>query len=334
MQISFKPRLLAVQAVTFASASMSAFYYAGQAPEIATSVAGLIVNPAALGLGAMAFALDLTKPQMLQVAGSVGLELSKRFVAGAIFGVLFLASMIAVDGTLMRLRSDWAGERGNAITTHADAKAEVDRLTTAIEALGTTRPVQSIDAALETAVDVNVWRRSAKCTDVTRDDTRKACEPAMPLLDERGRAVRKAELEPQLVSAREVMRKVKPPKVADPQAASLAQALEITESTMGYLLIAIVGFALELVACAGLWLLIDKPKPQVIAALTDEQRALEWVRSQIDASGGKLAVLNQAIAGRYDVDPATVTRWRQRWIEAGHIEEDREGRTIILRRAR
>lgn len=333
MQFSFKPRALGVQGVMLCSAGMSASYYASQAPEIALSIAGLALNPAAFALGAMACALDLTKPQMMQVAGTSD-GIAKRAVAGAIFVVLFLASMIAVDGMLMRLRSDWAGDRGNAINTHANLKADVERLTREIAALGDTRPVTTLDALLEGSVDANIWRRSKKCTDITKPETREACQPALALYDERGRAARKADLEPQLAKASEDFRKVKPPKAADPQAKSLADASGLPESVIGYLLIAIIGFGLELVSCFGLWLLIEKPKAVADEPMTDEQRALVWVREQIDMSGGKLAVLNSAIAGRYNVDPATATRWRQRWVEQGDIEETRDGRTIILRRAR
>lgn len=333
-------RTFAVQVVATASASLSAAYYAAQAPEIALAVAGWVFNPVAIGLGLTAFALDLVKPQMLRAAGTSGAGAARRIAAGVVFGILFLASMIAVDGMMMKFRSDWAAGRGNAINAHADAKREVDRLDGEIAALGATRPVDTIQAAVQAVrIDPGIWRRSKQCSDVTLDASKEACKPVLELYKERGNAARKAELEPQLVAARAKLEKIDPPKAADPQAAALAAWLGSDEARISYLMVAILGLAVELVACLGLWVLMDKrPQSQQaaasITAQTDEQRALDWVLGEMAKSGGKLTVLNSAIAGKFDVDPATATRWRQRWIADGKITEQRDGRQITLAFAR
>lgn len=331
-------RPMAVQVVAAASASLSAAYYATQAPEIALAVAGWVFNPVAIGLGLTAFALDLVKPQMLRAAGTPG-GVARRIAAGAIFAVLFLASMIAVDGMMMKFRSDWAAGRGNAITAHADAKREVERLAKEIDLLGDPRPVATIQAAVQTTrIDGAIWRRSKQCEDISRDDTKEACRPILELYKERGNAARKAELEPQLAAARAKLEKIDPPKAADPQAAALAAWLGTEEALIAYLMVAVLGFAVELVACLGLWVLMDKrptaQQPTASAPLTDEQRALDWVLGEMARSGGKLTVLNSAVAKKFDVDPATATRWRQRWIADGKIAEERDGRQIKLRLAR
>lgn len=327
-------RPMAVQVVAAASASLSAAYYAAQAPEIAVAIAGWVFNPVAIGLGLTAFALDLVKPQMLRAAGTPG-GVARRIAAGAIFGVLFLASMIAVDGMMMKFRSDWAAGRGNAISAYADAKREVDRLAKEIELLGSPRPVATVQAAVQAyRIDGAVWRRSKQCEDISRDDTKEACRPILELYKERGAAARKAELEPQLASARAKLEKIDPPKAADPQAAALAAWLGSDEAKTAYLMVAILGFGVELVACFGLWVLMDKrPAAQqaaAIAPLTDEQRALDWVRSEMAKGGGKLTVMNSAVAAKFDVDPATATRWRQGWVKDGKLAETRDGRQITL----
>lgn len=330
-------RPMAVQVVAAASATLSAAYYATQAPDVAMSLAGWVLNPVAIGLGLTAFALDLVKPQMLRAAGTPG-DVGKRVAAGVMFAVLFLASMIAIDGMLMKFRSDWAAGRGNAITAHADARREVDRLVAEIVALGPTRPVATIQADVKNfKIDPALWRRSAQCEDATKPDTQAYCTPLLELYKERGAAARKAELEPQLTAARAKLETIAPPAAADPQAAAIAAWLGTEEAMVAYLMVAILGFAVELVACLGMWVLMDR-RPQgqqaISAPLTDEKRARDWVLGEMAKSGGKLTVLNSAIAARFDVDPATVTRWRQRWIADGVITEEKTGRQITLALAR
>lgn len=334
MLLSNSARPFAVQVVAAASATLSAAYYATQAPEVLVSIAGWVFNPVAIGLGLTAFALDLVKPQMLRAAGTTG-DVVRRIAAGAIFGVLFLASMIAVDGMMMKFRSDWAAGRGNAITAHNDAKGEVDRLAGEIAALGLTRPVEAIQADVQAVrIDPRIWRRSKQCSDVTEPASKEACAPVLALYKERGNAARKAELEPQFAAARAKLDAIDPPKAADPQAAAIAAWLGTDEARVAYLMVAILGFGVELVACLGLWVLMDKrPQSQQAAPATvqtDEQRALEWVLGEMAKSGGKLTVMNSAIAARFDVDPATATRWRQGWIREGKLVEQRAGRLITL----
>lgn len=331
----FSARPLAVQVVAAASASLSAAYYATQAPEILLNIAGWVLNPVAIGLGLTAFALDLVKPQMLRAAGTPG-DGPRRVAAGLIFAVLFVASMIAVDGMMMKFRSDWAAGRGNAISAHKDAKDEVDRLANEFAALGPSRPVAAIQADVKNfRIDPALWRRSAQCEDATKPDTQAYCAPLLELYKERGTAARKAEIEPKLSEARAKLESIDPPKAADPQAAVLAAALGKNEEFIAYLMVAILGFAVELVACLGMWVLDRRPQVQQgtstsPAPITDEQRALEWVLGEMAKSGGKLTVLNAAVAKRFDVDPATVTRWRQRWIADGKIREEKTGRQITL----
>ena len=75
-----------------------------------------------------AFALDSAKPLIMQVAGTPQRGAIRRLVAFLTFLVLFLGSMIAVDGVMMKLRSDWAAGRGGAIGKYQEAKKVVAEL--------------------------------------------------------------------------------------------------------------------------------------------------------------------------------------------------------------
>jgi hypothetical protein len=101
----------------------------------------------------------------------------------------------------------------------------------------------------------------------------------------------------------------------------------------------LVGLAVELVSCFGVALLRGgrkeaEPAPEPAQYLTPEQQALQWVLGEINRSHGKMTVLNTAVAAKFGVDPATATRWRQKWVEAGILDERKDGRVITLKLAR
>lgn len=318
------PRRIAVQIVAAASATLSAAYYASQAPAVTLTVLDVTLAPWVLFFAVTAFALDLAKPQMMQIAGTTGLGVARRTLAAAVFAVLFVASMIAVDGMLMRMRSDWAAERGNTIAAHREAAAEVKRLAAEMSALGTPRPVAVIQAEVQALkIDLGVWRRSAQCSDISREDTRSACEPVLALYKERGAAARKAEIEPQLAAARAKIERLDPPKSADPQAEALARLIGHDESLVAYGMVALIGLAVELVACFGMWLL-QRPAPPsspASAALPPRDTAtapsahgtdpvVEWVRAY-RARHGRDPQIPQVQEQFRDMKLPKTTAWRR-----------------------
>lgn len=341
MMAHFSARHLAVQSTAAASATLSAAYYATQAPEILLRVFEVTLNPVAIGLGATAFALDLLKPEMLRISGSAGIGKLRRIAAGAVFAVLFVASMIAVDGMLMKLRSEWSGARQNTIGEYDRAEADYKAAEAELSKLKDARSIADVKAAMDSApVPRNVFVRTKECTDVTRDDSFAACKPILDLRQEMAQAIRKRELEGKRDASKAKLDVTERPASADPQAAAIATATGLNESMISYLLVAIIGLAVEIVACLGLWLLTPDPDtgrdgPTFASVpVSPERQALGWVLGEMAKAGGKLCILNSAIAAKYGVDPGTATRWRQRWVEAGEMEESREGRTIVLRIAR
>ena len=148
-------RRAAVQLVTLASATLSAAYYYQQAPIVQVPLGSWVaVNPIAVGLAVTAFALDTVKLEMARVAGDGSADFGRRVAAGLVFGILFLASMLAVDGFLVKLRSDWAATRGHAISDYGDTR----RLVTALEAefskVAVARTTEQVRNSMEKPGDV------------------------------------------------------------------------------------------------------------------------------------------------------------------------------------
>lgn len=333
-----------VQVVMLASAALSATYYAAMAPPIDLAIAGLAINPAAIALGVMAAALDLFKPQAFRIAGTAGLGGVRRIAAGAVFLVLFFASMIAVDGVLMRLRSDASDTRARDASTYASAKAERDRLAGELAKVATARTTSEVRADMDRArVPSSTWSATRECTDadLLRGPVNAAgCKPILDLRQEMAAAIRKADVERDLAAARARLDTIEgeaaPPRAADPQAHALAGLLGWSEASVAYGLIALLGFALEIVACLGVWLLARPTSALAPAAVMDGGKVpgpvagLERLSTAVVARGGRLIVENAELAAILGVSPGCASKWRRAWREAGEIVESRaDGRLVI-----
>lgn len=251
----FSPRTLAVQLVTLSSATLSALYYAAQAPDTIIRAYGFEIAPWVIFFAVTAFAINSAKPLMMQVAGTPGRGFFRRATAGFTFMVLFIGSMIAVDGVLMKLRSDWAAGRGGVIDNYKMAKKALTDLEAEMASLGPSRPVGEIAAQIAAyPIEMRVWRRSNKCQDISLDETKALCQPILALYREQGVAARKVELEPKIAEARKKLEGLDPPKSADPQAEAWSKATGYDETLIAYGMVAILGLAIEIVACFGTWI--------------------------------------------------------------------------------
>lgn len=181
----------AVQLVTLASATLSAAYYTQQAPDIIVTVHGTGINMLAAFLGVVAFALDTIKPEMARIAGDGDYGALKRLAAGFVFALLFVASMLAVDGFLIKLRSDWAATRGHAITDYAGAGKAVTDLEAEVQKVATARTTEQVRAAMDKArVPARTWKDTEQCTKIVDDDDRRLCRPILDLREEMAAARR------------------------------------------------------------------------------------------------------------------------------------------------
>jgi hypothetical protein len=238
----------AVETVRIGSAGLSASYYA---------MLGLVVHPAAaLGLGLVAGAADYVKGNALATVID-GPGVMRRLIALPLFVVLFIASMIAVDGVLLKLRDALVSGPAAVISEHDRAVAGHRASVAELATLGTVRAPDAIRADMDAApVSRSVFRRTAECTDITKDESLAACQPLLALRKEMAQAIRKRELESARDKAAARLDSLGPrPASADPQAEAVAHAAGVSVSTAAWILIGIVGLAIELAACFGMYVL-------------------------------------------------------------------------------
>lgn len=251
------PQALALETVRLGSAGLSASYYA---------MLGLVVHPlAAFGLGLIAFALDYTKGHVMRATADAP-SIVRRLTAGFIFFALFLASMIAVDGTLMKLRSEWSGGRANTIGDYDRADGEYKSAKAELDALGPGRSTAEVRTAMESAkVSPKLFKATSECTRFEDSFDRKGCKPILDLRQEMATAIKREDLQDRLDAAKATLDHTERPASADPQADVIAKAVAswgVSPAAVAYLMVSIVGFAIELVACFGLWVLSrETPAP-------------------------------------------------------------------------
>ena len=264
----------AVQLVTLASATLSAAYYYGQAPDIHVTARGMTLAPIAIGLGLIAFALDALKPEAMRIACDPGAGTPRRAAASIFFFVLFLSSIFAVDGVLLKNRSDWAAERTGSIDQQADVSSDVKRLDAELVKVVGARTPEQVRAAMDgVKISARVFRNTTECTKPVDDDDRRQCRPILDLREEMAGAIRKADVEVKLVAARVRRAAGHAPKSADPQADTLSRVFGVTPDTIAYVITAVFGFGIELGACLSLWLLQTPEAASKAAAKTADLSA-------------------------------------------------------------
>ncbi|OYW56809.1 MAG: hypothetical protein B7Y80_01620 [Hyphomicrobium sp. 32-62-53] len=244
----------AVETVRIGSAGLSASYYA---------MLGLAVHPlAAVGLGLVAGAADYVKGNALSAAID-GPGFWRRAVAVPLFVVLFVASMIAVDGVLLTLRGKLTAGPADVIGAHERATADHAAAVAELAKLAGVRSPDAIRAAMDGApVKRSVFRGTNECTDITKDSSLEACRPLTDLRKEMADAIRKRELEAVRDKAAARLDALGPrPAAADPQARILAGAAGVSEDLAAWVLVAIVGFAIEFAACFGMYVLAGPRRP-------------------------------------------------------------------------
>ena len=330
---------VAVEIVRLGSAGLSAVYYA---------TLGLGVHPAAAaGLAVIAGSLDYSKGAVIK-ASTEGRGVFRRLAGFAIFAVLFIASMVAVDGVLMQLRSSWTGGRAGAMAEYDRVQAAYKTADAELTRLAGTRTSQEVRGAMDKArVAKWAWTDSKECTDLTNDEVRKACKPILDLRVEMAAAIRKAELEAKRDEAREMLDSTKRPVAADPQAEVIANLLKpwgVSDAMVAYGMVAIIGFAVELVACFGLWVLGSKPhggatvkpkpvtpppapKPDLRALLNIEPDAGPWSKSKAETD-----LVSRLAIGQRDTLADLGKRYQRSEAWVSRMVADLEGRGVIRAR--
>lgn len=188
--------------------------FTSNAPAGVVQAGALAAIYAAVGLGGA-------------VAGHALIE-ARGFLRKLVSGVVLIVAVAVCLATALGAQS--SGRADNTARRSADADARLaleqrrDAILVEIRGLGNPRAVGVIQTEVQsTKIDMGVWRRSGECSDISREDTRIACEPILALYRERGAAARKAELLPQLDAINGQIAKLPPATGAsDPQADNLA----------------------------------------------------------------------------------------------------------------
>ncbi len=238
--------------ILIASATLSGAYYStaltsGLFAALPAWLAWTIAGAVAL----VAWCLDALKGHFIARAFDAASRL-RRLVAGCTALLLVVASMVAVDGMLVKLRVDGVAGSSDAIERHDREAASRKRAADALAMLPETRPVGVIQAEIGAIkVDMAIWRRSQQCQDITREDSRRLCEPVLALYRERGIAASRAELA-EIVRRQDAWLASNPrPASADPQIETWARWAGVDAATMRQWVWSFVGLLLEVVILAG-----------------------------------------------------------------------------------
>ena len=256
--------------VVAGSAALSALYFAawvwsaGYLPQASANLALALVS------GFVAAALDSLKPDLMQAAGAHW-QAKQRLAslgAGTLALLLALVSMWAIDGTLLKLRADGTGGAADTIATHTRTTERLEEAQAELVRLGAIRSIKEIAAAMGlVTIDVGVLRRTNHCAagQITREDSRTACEPLMRLHEEMARASRREELERVAREASAWLDAHPRPAAADPQLEMWSKVAGASETQLGLAIAVLVGLALELVSLFGPSLLERRNPPVPVA---------------------------------------------------------------------
>ncbi len=163
------------------------------------NIQGQPVSIAGAVLVLAAVAVSLSQARAAWVALTPSGPVRQRIVAGIAACLLFSISITAMASHILEAQRAKVSDEGGARGRYDRAKAAYDTAADELAKLGNPRPVPVIQAEVQsTKIDMSVWRRSQQCADISRDDTKTACEPILKLYKERGAAARKAELEPEV----------------------------------------------------------------------------------------------------------------------------------------
>lgn len=183
--------------------------------EYSVSLAGAVLVLAAV-------AVSLSQARAAWLALMPG-PWRQRVVAGAAGLLLLAVSVMAMSSHILEAERAKVGAEGSQSGNYDRTLAEYTSKKAELDKLSNVRPIDTVRAEMNAApVPRNVFRRTAECTDVTRDDSFTACKPILDLRQEMGLAIRKRELEPEVTSLKLSLDGQTKPEVASTSEANVA----------------------------------------------------------------------------------------------------------------
>lgn len=160
-----------------------------------------------------AVAISLSQARAAWVALTPIAPARQRIVSGLAAALLLAISVTAMASHILDAQRARSADEGGARASYDRAEAAYKLASAELAGLGNPRPAPVIQTdVVATKIDMATWRRSQQCSDISRDDTKSACEPILALYKERGAAARKAELAPEVARLRAELAKLERPE--------------------------------------------------------------------------------------------------------------------------
>lgn len=200
--VAWLPITLAVAAESISNA-LRAYGLGMHLDRFTVQIHGQPVSIAGAVLVLAAVAVSLSQARAAWVALTPGRPARQRIVSGLAAGLLLTISITAMASHILEAQRAQVADEGGARGRYDRVKAAHDKAVAELQSLGQPRPVSVIQAEVSAAkIDMAIWRRSAQCSDISRDDSKTACAPILTLYKERGQSARKMELEPEVARLR------------------------------------------------------------------------------------------------------------------------------------
>ncbi|MFM7066648.1 MAG: hypothetical protein ACKO0U_07465 [Gammaproteobacteria bacterium] len=212
--VAWLPISLAIVAESMSNA-LRAYGLGAHLDRFTVTIQGQPVSIAGAVLVLAAVAVSLSQARAAWVALTPSGPARQRIVAAVAAVLLLSISITAMASHILEAQRAKVSDEGGARGRYDRAKTAYDTAAAELAKLGNPRPVPVIQAEVTaTKIDMAVWRRSQQCADISRDDTKAACEPILALYKERGNAARKAELAPEVARLRTELSKLDRPEEA------------------------------------------------------------------------------------------------------------------------
>ena len=238
------------------------------------------------GGAAMLAAVDVFKPTL---APHIRNDVKNRAFGWAFVRTIMLAGLVgfsalAAYNTLMQFAAHRSEDPDRQAATWHAAKDRLERARTAADAI-TARPPATIEPLIGPAsVSKKIWKRTAGCTDVTRNDSKASCLVIDQLRGELKQARKKQRLRAIVERESATMARLGPPRESHPGAAGIARLTGYDRDEVRYGMFAFAGLLIELVATFGL-LLGSKSKPKRKVAPGKPTDIYEALKLKVDENG-------------------------------------------------
>lgn len=181
-------------------------------------------------------------------------HLLMTMIAIALWVLCFSWSMASAVGFSASTRAEAFAGRAGQLETRNALLARESALKATLAALPAHRRTAVVKAELETVdVPVNVWRRTKACTDFTREDSRRICQPTLALRRELAASEEAEEIEAELAGVQKRLGEYAGVVTdADPQVQTLASVMNLPPDRVKLALVLLLATLVEVASAFGI----------------------------------------------------------------------------------